>query len=256
MCTTDASGNARGRTGARCASSGVCSTARTDPTSPTLRATARIRRNCLAASADASASSSGTAAFTGATSPRSTKPGREPIAPARNVVPDRGDPMTKTIRSSRRPNRSARDAPLLGARRFATRSWLAVAVTMRGMSAILSSVVEALRRVCPQAYAGPVPDRRSDMALARVVTFEGVPSERIEKLREEVSSGDQPEGLNATEMLVLHDADAEKSIAIVLFENEDDYKTGDAILSAMPAGDTPGTRTSVSKYDVAIRMTS
>ena len=94
------------------------------------------------------------------------------------------------------------------------------------------------------------------MAIARVVTFEGVPAERIERLREEVSSGEQPEGLNATEMLVLHDAGTEKSMAIVFFDNEADYTAGDAVLNAMDTGDTPGTRTSVSKYDVAIRMTA
>ena len=41
-----------------------------------------------------------------------------------------------------------------------------------------------------------------------------------------------------------------------VFESEDDYKKGDEILSAMPAGDTPGQRTSVTKYNVATRMTS
>ncbi len=53
---------------------------------------------------------------------------------------------------------------------------------------------------------------------------------------------------------MLHDPDASKSVAIVFFENEADYKVGDAALDAMPAGDTPGSRTSVTKYDVAIRM--
>ena len=43
-------------------------------------------------------------------------------------------------------------------------------------------------------------------------------------------------------------------MAIVFFENEADYKAGDATLDAMPAGDTPGSRTSVTRYDVAIRM--
>jgi hypothetical protein len=42
---------------------------------------------------------------------------------------------------------------------------------------------------------------------------------------------------------------------VVFFDNEDDYRRGDAALSAMPAADTPGQRTSVTKYDVAIRMT-
>ena len=94
------------------------------------------------------------------------------------------------------------------------------------------------------------------MALARVVTFEGVSSERIEQLRGEIGSGEQPEGMNATEMLVLHDADAQKSIAIVFFDNEEDYARGNQILDAMPTGDTPGHRMSVSRYDVAIRMTT
>ena len=39
-----------------------------------------------------------------------------------------------------------------------------------------------------------------------------------------------------------------------LFDNDEDYKRGDEALSAMPAGDTPGKRTSVTKYDVAVRM--
>ncbi len=93
------------------------------------------------------------------------------------------------------------------------------------------------------------------MAIARVVTFEGVGRERIDELRQRMNEGDRPEGLNASEMMVLHDADAQKSIAIVFFDNEEDYAAGDAVLDAMPTGDTPGTRTSVSKYDVAIRMT-
>ena len=78
--------------------------------------------------------------------------------------------------------------------------------------------------------------------------------ERIDDLDRQMQEGDQPEGLNPSEVVVLHDPGAEKSLAIVFFENEDDYKRGDEILNAMPADDTPGRRTSVSKYDVAIRM--
>ena len=92
------------------------------------------------------------------------------------------------------------------------------------------------------------------MALARVVEFEGVDSDRIQQLKQEVESGDRPEGLPATEFVLLYDADAQKSVAIVFFENEDDYRQGDATLSAMPTDDTPGRRSSVAKYDVAIRV--
>jgi hypothetical protein len=94
------------------------------------------------------------------------------------------------------------------------------------------------------------------MALARVVTFEGVTKDRMDQMDREMRDGEPPEGLPATEVVVLHDPEAEKSVAIVFFENEDDYKRGDEILSAMPAGDTPGRRTSVTKYNVATRMTA
>jgi hypothetical protein len=71
-----------------------------------------------------------------------------------------------------------------------------------------------------------------------------------------MGEGEQPEGLNATEFVILHDPDAETSLAIVFFETEEDYKRGDEVLSAMPAADTPGRRTSVARYDVALRMTT
>ena len=92
------------------------------------------------------------------------------------------------------------------------------------------------------------------MALARVVSFDGVSKERIEQMKREMSEGDRPDDVPATEILVLHDPETEKSLVVVFFENEDDYRRGDETLSAMPAGDTPGQRTSVTKYDVVMRM--
>ena len=91
------------------------------------------------------------------------------------------------------------------------------------------------------------------MALARVVSFDGVSADRMAQMREEMQ-GEPPEGLEATEFLVLHDADTEKSIAILFFDSEEAYQRGHEILDAMPAGDTPGRRTSVQKYDVALRL--
>lgn len=92
------------------------------------------------------------------------------------------------------------------------------------------------------------------MAVARVVTFEGVSKDRMDEMNREMQQGEPPEGFPPAELLVLHDAEAEKSLVVVIFDNEDDYRRGDAILDAMPAGDTPGRRTSVAKYDVAIQM--
>ena len=94
------------------------------------------------------------------------------------------------------------------------------------------------------------------MAVARVVTFDGVSKDRMDEMDREMSEGQPPEGFPAAEMIALHDPDAETSLVVVIFESDDDYKRGDEILSAMPAGDTPGKRTSVTKYNVAIRMTS
>ena len=92
------------------------------------------------------------------------------------------------------------------------------------------------------------------MAIARLVSFDGVSRDRIREMESEMQGSEPPEGLPAKEIIVLHDADAEKSLVIVFFESEEDYQRGDAILSAMPAGDTPGQRTAIAKYDVAIRM--
>ena len=91
------------------------------------------------------------------------------------------------------------------------------------------------------------------MALARVVTFEGVDSERIAQMKQRLESGDRPADVPASEIVILHDPDAEQSLAIVFFDSEEDYRLGDATLSAMPADDTPGRRTSVKKYEVAVR---
>ena len=93
------------------------------------------------------------------------------------------------------------------------------------------------------------------MAFARVVTFEGVGRDRVEEMKREMQEGDAPQDFPATEVVVLHDADAERSLVIIYFENEDDYRRGDEVLNAMPAGDTPGRRASVEKYEVAVRMT-
>jgi len=94
------------------------------------------------------------------------------------------------------------------------------------------------------------------MAVARVVTFEGVSKERMEEMDREMQDGQPPEGFPSSELIVLHDPEAEQSLVVVIFETEDDYKRGDELLDAMPAGDTPGRRTSVMKYNVATRMTS
>jgi hypothetical protein len=93
------------------------------------------------------------------------------------------------------------------------------------------------------------------MAFARVVSFDGVSSERMAEMQREMQNSDRPDDVPAKEIVVLHDPEGEKSVVILFFDTEDDYRRGDEALSAMPASDTPGQRTSVAKYEVAFRMT-
>ena len=93
------------------------------------------------------------------------------------------------------------------------------------------------------------------MPLARVVSFDGVSSDRMAEMQREMQGNERPDNVPAKEFIVLHDPEAEKSVVILFFDTEDDYRRGDEALNAMPAGDTPGKRASVTKYEVAFRMT-
>jgi hypothetical protein len=93
------------------------------------------------------------------------------------------------------------------------------------------------------------------MELARVVSFDGVGQARVEEMKQRMNEG-RPDDIPATEITMLYDADAEKAIVILLFDSEDDYNRADATLSAMPTDETPGQRSSVGRYEVAVRATA
>lgn len=93
------------------------------------------------------------------------------------------------------------------------------------------------------------------MALARVVSFAGVGQERVEEMKQQMNQG-RPDDIPATEIVMLYNAEEEKAVVVLYFDNEDDYNRADSTLSAMPASETPGERTSVGKYEVAVRATA
>jgi len=93
------------------------------------------------------------------------------------------------------------------------------------------------------------------MALARVVSFDGVDSDRVEEMKGRIGGG-PPDDIPAKEVVMLYDADAQRAMVVLFFDNEDDYNRADQTLSAMPADETPGQRSSVGKYDVAVRATA
>ena len=94
------------------------------------------------------------------------------------------------------------------------------------------------------------------MGIARVVSFEGSARLGWTRCSATCATRSGPEGLPAAEIIVLHDAKSETALVVLFFETEDDYRRGDEVLNAMPADDTPGRRASVTRYDVAVRMTA
>lgn len=93
------------------------------------------------------------------------------------------------------------------------------------------------------------------MALARVVTFEGVDQARVDEMKGRMEQG-PPDDIPATEVVMLYDAAEEKAVVVLFLDDEDAYARADATLSAMPADETPGRRTSVGRYEVAVRQTA
>jgi hypothetical protein len=94
------------------------------------------------------------------------------------------------------------------------------------------------------------------MAVARVVAFDGVTKDRVEEMQREMDEGERPEDVPVTEVVVLHDPEAEKALVVLFFDSEEDYAKGEAALNAMSPEQTPGRRSSVAKYDVAMRMSA
>ena len=52
------------------------------------------------------------------------------------------------------------------------------------------------------------------MPLARVVSFDGVSSDRMAEMQREMQGSERPDDVPAQEIVVLHDPDAEKSLVI------------------------------------------
>jgi hypothetical protein len=94
------------------------------------------------------------------------------------------------------------------------------------------------------------------MELARVVSFDGVSKERVEEMRKQIGEGEQPDEIPAKEIVMLHDPEGERSLVVLFFDGEEDYRRADETLSAMPSEETPGKRTSVARYEVALRTTA
>ena len=96
--------------------------------------------------------------------------------------------------------------------------------------------------------------------FARVVRWEGADAESLENtaaaIRQQAEEhGGPPEGVPSKGLILLHDTEGGRAIAIGLFETEADYEQGDRTLNEMdPPGDGMGERVGVDKYEVAFEV--
>ena len=93
---------------------------------------------------------------------------------------------------------------------------------------------------------------------ARIATFESDPSsvdDAIETVRGEVESGNVPEGLEGTKMLMLVNRETGKGLGVTLFESEEAMRRGDEALNAMNPGQSER-RTSVEFFEVPVQTVS
>ena len=94
---------------------------------------------------------------------------------------------------------------------------------------------------------------------ARVAKWEGADGEALRRTAEDMKSraaSGPPEGVPAKGFLMLIDPESGRSLAVSLFETEEDMRTGDAALNAMnpEPSDGAGSRTSVELYEVAVDL--
>ncbi|KAA0275166.1 MAG: hypothetical protein EDQ89_00745 [Acidobacteria bacterium] len=86
-----------------------------------------------------------------------------------------------------------------------------------------------------------------------MVRFTGVTRETVEKVRAEVEASDgPPPGVRASGMKMLFDEDQGTSVFVAFFDSEQDMLDADRVFDAMDPGDTPGSRASVDRCEVAI----
>lgn len=89
---------------------------------------------------------------------------------------------------------------------------------------------------------------------ARVARWEGSDGDQLRRSAEEIKSqSGPPPGVPAKGLTMLIDPDSGSSLAIALFETEEELRQGDETLNAMtPSGNVSGKRTSVETYEVAV----
>ena len=87
---------------------------------------------------------------------------------------------------------------------------------------------------------------------ARVARWEGSSPEDLQAMADQIQQSDgPPPGVPGKGITFLFDQESGTSLAIALFDTQEDLETGDAALNSMnPPDDVSGSRVSVEKYEV------
>ncbi len=93
---------------------------------------------------------------------------------------------------------------------------------------------------------------------ARVARWEGAEPDALRRSAERMNAdagAGPPDGVPAKGFTLLIDPDTGRSLAVALFETEEDLRKGDETLNSMtPDDDDTGRRTSVETYEVAVDL--
>jgi hypothetical protein len=87
---------------------------------------------------------------------------------------------------------------------------------------------------------------------ARVVRFTDVDSSTIDRIKSDVENNDPPEGMPPTKLQIVLDPGQNTAAVIQTYGSEADMQKADEIMNAMDSSDTPGTRVSVDKGEIAV----
>ena len=91
--------------------------------------------------------------------------------------------------------------------------------------------------------------------FVRVVRFTDVEPERIREISSRIEQSDgPPEGVPTTGVQVLVDEDQQTAVVLQFYDSADDMAEGERVFSAMDAGETPGTRSTVDRCELKVEM--
>lgn len=89
----------------------------------------------------------------------------------------------------------------------------------------------------------------------RVVRFTDVDPDRVDKLVAEINAeSGPPPGIKATGLQMMLDRDQRTAVVIQVFDSESDMRDSEAAFDAMDASETPGTRSSIDRGEVALDL--